>query len=186
MASFIPAAIGAGASAISSIFSRDRGKETKTQKQQRKLVDDLIASLQGNGSFNDLFQGDYDAFQKSFVDPAKSIFKNQIAPQIQQSYIASGQQRGTGLDDTLTRAGVDLDQLLNQEYMKYQQGMLDRKQNTISSILGAPQGAQPGISSGQAASLGLSGFLSQQENFGQDVYDLFNKKSEPQRKGFEQ
>ena len=189
MTAFIPMAINAAVAAGSAYLSRDKGKETKIQKQQRHLVDDLIASLQGGGSYNDLFEGDADTFQKSYVDPAKSLFKNQIAPQIQQSYIASGQQRGTGLDDTLTRAGVDLDQLLNQEFMKFQQGALDRKQNTINSILGQSQGAQPGVSGGQAAGLGASGFLSQQENIGQDIFNLFKNNqqpNQPQRQGFAQ
>jgi hypothetical protein len=187
MTAFLPAAINAAAAVGSSILSRDKGKETKIQKQKRHLIDDLLNSLQGNGSFSGLFEGDYDSFQKSFVDPAKQLFNSQIAPQIQQSYIASGQQRGTGLDDTLTRAGVDLDQLLNQEFMKFQQGALDRKQNTINSILGSGDGAQPGVSVGQAAGLGASGFLSKQDNLGQDIFNFFNKNpSQPQRQGFAQ
>src|SRR3954471_24933150 len=99
----ISAAASAGASWLGGQGSAP--KETKMQKTQRKLVDQLIASLSGSGPFSDLFNSDESVFQKSFVDPAKSLFNNQIAPQIQQQFIASGQQRGSGLDDQLLRAG---------------------------------------------------------------------------------
>ena len=87
-------------------------KETPMQAKQRELVDQLLGSLQGGGPFSSLFNVDEAGFQRSFVDPMKYKFQSQIAPQIQQQYIESGQQRGTGLDDTLTRAGVDMDQEL--------------------------------------------------------------------------
>src|SRR5688572_31554021 len=57
----------------------------------------------GQGEFSDLFNFDQDLFTKSFIEPAQAKFRNQIAPQIQQQYIASGQQRGTGLDRKSTR-----------------------------------------------------------------------------------
>jgi hypothetical protein len=157
------ALLGSGLSAIGSIggsaLSRRKPRESKTQKQKRQLVDDLLASLRGGGTFSDLFAMDDDAFQKSFVEPAKARFSGQIAPQIQQSFIASGQQRGTGLDDTLTRAGVDMDQLLNEQFMNFQQGALNRRSGGLSGILGGGEGVQPGISYGQAAREGASGFL---------------------------
>jgi len=65
-------------------------KETKTQKTKRKLVDKLIASLDGAGPYSDLYNFDQDLFNKSFIEPAKAKFRNEIAPQIQQQYIASG------------------------------------------------------------------------------------------------
>lgn len=105
MAAFIPHLINAAAAVGSSYLSRDKGtKRSKLDKNKEQLINQLLASLSGEGQFSDLFAMDENAFQKSFVDPAKSMFSNQIAPQIQQSYIASGQQRGTGLDDTLTRS----------------------------------------------------------------------------------
>lgn len=164
-------------------------KETKMQKTQRKLVDQLIASLTGQGAFSDLFNADEGAFQKSFVEPAQAMFRNQIAPQIQQQYIASGQQRGTGLDDTLTRAGVDLDSLLNQHMYQFQQDALNRKQGTINSILGAGSGAQNSPTGTQDIMSGLSGYLSSQ-GFADTASNLFKKPvgsgaAEPARKGFE-
>lgn len=183
------ALLSAGTSALGSIgggmLSNSGDSETKMQRKQRKLIDDLLASLKGNGSYNDLFQSDYDSFQKSYVDPAKSMFKNQIAPQIQQSYIASGQQRGTGLDDTLARAGVDMDQLLNQEYMKYQQGIMDRKQNTINSILGSGSGAQNPQSFASSAGQATGGYLASQgfRESSNDILDLLSNRNQ-QRKGF--
>lgn len=166
------------------------GNETKMQKTQRKLVDKLIASLNGGGPFSDLFSTDPEAFQKSFVEPAQAMFRNQIAPQIQQQSIASGQQRGTGLDDTLTRAGIDLDSLLNQHMYQFQQDALNRKQGTINSILGAGSGALNSTTGIQDAMSGLSGYLSS-EGFGNTVSNIFKKDNttannpEPPRKGFE-
>jgi hypothetical protein len=160
-ASLLAAGIGAAGSAAGGYLSGagNAAKETKMQKTQRKLVDKLIASLSGQGPYADLFAFDQDIFNKSFVEPAKAKFRNQIAPQIQQSFIASGQQRGTGLDDTLTRAGVDLDSMLNQYLYESQQGALNRKQNTIANILGMPAGAPNRPSSGQNIMSGLGGFL---------------------------
>lgn len=129
------------------LSSRGQGKESKIQKQKRKLVDDLLASLNGGGKYGDLYSTDPDVFQKSFVEPAKARFRNEIAPQIQQQYIANGQQRGTGLDDQLLRAGVDMDQLLNQHWAQQHQNAQNRKLQTINSIFGAPSGvAQPSTS----------------------------------------
>lgn len=161
-------------------------KETKLQKTQRKLIDQLIASLGGEGAFADLYKSDEGAFQKSFVEPAQAMFKNQIAPQIQQQYIASGQQRGTGLDDTLTRAGVDMDALLNQHLYQFQQDAANRKQNTINSILGSGSGAQNETSGGQDIMSALSGYLSS-PGFANTAADIFKKPAptQPERKGFE-
>lgn len=166
-------------------------KESKMQKTQRKLVDQLIASLSNKGPYSDLFNPDENAFQKSFVEPAQKMFQNQIAPQIQQQYIASGQQRGTGLDDTLTRAGVDLDSLLNQHMYNFQNDAKNRKQNTINTILGAGSGAHNAPSTSQDVMSSLGGYLSS-PGFADTTANLF-KTTAPQntpnsaapRKGFE-
>ena len=190
----IAAAITAAGSVGSAALGRRQNQETKMQKTKRELVDDLLDSLKGGGSFNDLFQADYDTFQKSYVDPAKSIFNNQIAPQIQQQYIATGQQRGTGLDDALTRAGVDLDQMLNQQYGQFQENALNRKSNAISGILGQDAGAQNPESFGQAAQQGGAAYLSSsgfQDNL-DSILDKYKTKQAPDydwgapRKGFAQ
>ena len=183
----IPAAISAaGSIAGGYLAGKSSGQETKTEKTKRHLIDQLLASLGGEGPYSDLYKTDYDSFQKSFVDPAKSLFQNQIAPNIQQQYIASGQQRGTGLDDQLLRAGVDLDQLLNQHLMEYQQGGQNRTQNTISSILGGGSGGTQNMSSGQAFKQAGAGYLSS-DSFSNSVADIFNNYSKNQttRKGFE-
>lgn len=169
-------------------------KETKMQKTQRKLVDQLVSSLTGQGPYSDLFNGDESTFQKSFVQPAQSTFRNQIAPQIQQQYIASGQQRGTGLDDQLLRAGVDLDSLLNQHMYSFQQDALNRKQNNINNILGAGSGAPNSPTGTQDLMSGASGYLSSQ-GFADTAANLFKQpnstsppafpNSLPPRKGFE-
>lgn len=185
-----PALIQAAATIGSSILSNKgkAGSETKLQRTQRKLIDQLIASLNGDGPFSNLFSADYDTFQKSFVEPAQSLFQNQIAPQIQQQYIASGQQRGTGLDDTLTRAGVDLDAMLNQQYYQFQKDALDRQIGVINSTIGAGSGAKNDTSTGQDVMSSLSGYLNS-SGFSDTVSNIFknNNLTEPQqqRKGFE-
>jgi len=160
--SFLPALISGGGALAGGIFAGQSGGqgETRMQRTQRKLIDQLIKSLGGDGPYSDLFNFDEDAFKKSFVEPAQARFRNETAPNIQQQYIASGQQRGTGLDDTLTRAGVDLDSLLNQHMMQYQEAAKGRQQSAIGSILGMGAGAQDPRSLGQSALAGAGGYLS--------------------------
>jgi len=156
----IAAGVGAAGSIGGGLLGSKGAKETKMQKTQRKLVDQLISSLGGSGPYADLYNTDENAFQKSFVQPALSQFKNQIAPAIQEQYITSGQQRGTGLDDQLLRAGVDLDSLLNQHMLEFQNQGANRKQNTINSILGGGSGAPERLSSGEAFGQSMGGYLS--------------------------
>lgn len=157
--------------------------ETKLQKQQRKLIDSLIQSLGGQGKFADLYNTSEEAFQKSFVEPAQSMFRNKIAPGIQQEYIASGQQRGTGLDDQLLRAGVDIDSMLNQYMYQNQQDALNRKQGTINSILGSGSGAANQPSGWQNLASAGAGYLSS-PGFSDNLSNLF--KNTPQNTGAQQ
>lgn len=179
-------------SGIASLFGAksQAPQETKMQKTQRKLVDQLLSSLNGNGPYSDLYNADENTFQKSFVEPAQSRFRNQIAPQIQQEYIASGQQRGTGLDDQLLRAGVDMDALLNQQMYNFQQDALNRKQGSINSILGQGPGAANETTGFQNVLGGLGGYLTS-PSFSNQFANLFSPSKStstfpiPQRKGFE-
>jgi len=176
----LTAGLKAGGSIFGGALARNP-KESQAQKMRRELLDEILASIRGEGEFSDLFNLDEDAFQKSFVDPAKARFRNQISPQIQQSFIASGQHRGTGLDDTLTRAGVDMDQLLNEQYMNFLQQGQNRKANALNSILGMSEGVQPGLSTGEKLRESAAGFLTG-EGFGESmdqILDAYNK-----RKGF--
>lgn len=185
----IAALIGAAGSIGGSLISKGGSKETKIQRSQKKLIDQLMNSVSGQGPYSDLFNMDEAAFQKSYVEPAKSRFRNQIAPQIQQEYIASGQQRGTGLDDTLARAGVDMDQLINQEYMKYQQQAQQNKMSVIQSILNQSQGAAPQQSFGQDAGQAVGGYLAS-DAFSNSVnnymYQQPNQQYGNQQQGFNQ
>jgi hypothetical protein len=175
-----PALIGAAGSIGGGLLSGlGSGKETKMQKTQRKLVDQLISSLGGQGPYSDLYNADESTFQKSFVEPAQSLFRNQIAPQIQQQYIASGQQRGTGLDDQLLRAGVDLDSLLNQHMSQFQQGALNRKENAINSILGSGSGGTQNMGTGQSLMQSAAGYLSSPA-FSDTVSNLFKQPQQQQ------
>ena len=115
------ALIGGGLGAVSGLLGSRGKKPTKTQQMQSELLDQLLASIKGQGPYSDLFNMDEKAFQKSYVEPAKQMFSGQIAPQIRESYISRGQAGGTNIEDALTRAGVDLDQMLNQSYMQFQQ-----------------------------------------------------------------
>lgn len=163
--------------------------ETRIQKRQRHLIDDLLKSLDGNGKYSSIFENDETAFNKSFKEPALSKFRNQTAPQIQQQYIASGQQRGTALDDQLLRAGVDMDSLLNQYMFDFQQKGIDRKQNAMNQILGVGAGSANPVSSGQAAAQNFGGFLNS-DSFANLSNDLFKKDTpavnspQPPRQGF--
>ncbi len=184
----ITAAVGAGGSITGGLLSgRNSGQETKMQKKKRHLIDSLLQSLGGDGEYGSLFKNDYDTFQKSFVDPAKSIFKNQIAPQIQQESIYNGQQRGTGLDDQLLRAGVDLDQLLNQHFMNFQDNGKNRMQNMLGSILGSGDGGTSNMSNKQSFAQSAGGYLSS-DNFAKSIQRIYGSEDkEPysqNRKGF--
>ena len=153
-----PPLIAAGANLFSNLGQGT--KETKMEKTKRKLVDELLRSITGEGAYSDIFGTGVEGFNKSFVEPAQARFRNQIAPGIQQQYIASGQQRGTGLDDQLLRAGVDLDEMLNQQFFNYQQNALGRKQQAINAALGQGAGAPNQTTAVQDIFSGLGGALS--------------------------
>jgi len=157
-------------------------KQTPMQEKQQELIDQLLGSLNGQGPYSNLFNVDEASFQKSYVDPMKQKFQSQIAPQIQQSFIASGQQRETGMEGNLTRAGVDMDQLLNQQYAQMQQGAMNRQSNMMGSILGMEPGAPETPSMGQAAMQGLGGYISR-GTFGKDIGNIVGSFTD--RKGFE-
>ena len=172
-----------------------RKKETGIQKKQRELVDQLLASLNGQGPYSDLFTTNEADFQRSFAEPARQRFRTQTAPDIQQSYIVGGQQRSTGLEDKLARAGIDMDTLLNKQYMDYVQGTQNRKAGAISDILGQGAGALPDQGFGEAALQGVAGYAAKPEfkksiedilaSFGQKKKDTdYDPYAQP-RKGFE-
>lgn len=154
-----PPLIAAAGNVAGGILGNPGNQETKMQKTQRKLIDDLLQSLKGGGSYSNLFASDEDTFNKSFRDPAMSRFSNVIAPGIQQQYLADGQQRGTGLDDQLLRAGVDMNQLLNQAYGGWQEAAKGRSMNALQASLGMGAGAPNPVSMGGAAMQGMGSFL---------------------------
>jgi hypothetical protein len=160
--SFIPGVVGAAGSVLGGYLgSSGTNRRSRTQKKNKRITDDILAGVAGEGPYADMFAMDQDAFQRSYVDPAKSMFENQIAPQIQQGYIASGLQRGTGLDDTLTRAGVDLDAMINSAYMDYMQNMMDRRMKGVGMAMNADVGGQR-LSSSDRWNQALGGYLTSQ------------------------
>lgn len=136
-------------------------KETPIQGQQRNIIELLMQGLSGEGPFADLFKNDEAFFQKSYVEPALSQFENKIAPQIQQQFIQSGLQRGSGLDSALTQAGIDMNQLLSQLRGQMQQGAQNRASSAISHILGQNAGV-PEQSLGEKLGQSLAGYASGQ------------------------
>ena len=170
-------------------MQREALKETKLQRTRRHLVDEVLRSLSGEGKYSELFKPNYDnadlfdpsseAFQKSFVQPALSKFKNQIAPAIQQQYVGTGQEGSSSLNDTLLRAGVDLDSMLNKYMYSFQENAKNRRQNAyegalnrqgsaISNIFGLPAGAPhtpsyQGATGGDIFSSAVGGTISSPE-----------------------
>ncbi|MEK9713880.1 MAG: hypothetical protein VW258_15050 [Thalassolituus sp.] len=178
MSAFLPlfnAAIGGIAGAASG------NKVTPDQQRRQRILDELVRSLTGEGgSFDDLFRLDDEAFQRSFVDPAKQLFRDQIAPEIQQSFIASGQQRGTGLDDQLTRAGVDLDQILNQQFAQMQENAMERKLRALGLAAQGESGVPASESAFERFLKGAAGSLtssSSGDQFGEVFSNLFSGRS---------
>lgn len=201
---FLPAIASAGTSFLSGILGKKGNEETPIQKQKRQLIDQMLASLNGEGPYSNLFQASEEDFNKSFREPALANFRNRTAPAIRGQYTggAYGQLRSdsTGIEDSLTRAGVDMDQLLNKQYLNYVQGKEANARGAIGNILGADRGAPNEQSWLNAGSQGLSGYLSS-PGFGNDLTSLlssFSQKSgapsqnslmdtyQPQREGFEQ
>lgn len=190
MAALIPAGITAVGSIISALLSRKGSQETSTQGIQRELIDELLGSLRGGGgAFGDLFTADEETFNRSVRDPALAQFKSQITPAIQQRFIGAGQGGASGLDDALTRAGVDLNQLISQSQQQFQQGAQNRRVSALSGILGAPAGALPEQSFGSAFGQGVGGFLSSPggekgaKDIGIFLQDFIKNRNAP--KGFE-
>jgi len=179
--------IGAGASLLGSFLSREKPRETPIQQQQRQLIDELLGSLHGQGPYSDLFNASEADFQRSFADPARQRFRDITTPQIQQGFIQSGLQRGTGLQDELARAGVDMDQLLNQQWMDYMQGAQNRRAGAIGQILGQGAGVAPQQSIGETLGQGFAGYLS--DGFGTDIERILKGRrdqSVPQQPVFDQ
>jgi hypothetical protein len=110
-------------------------KKTKVQQMKEMTMDDIMAGIRGEGPYAYLFNLDEDAFKRGVSDPAMARFTNEVAPQIQQQYISTGQQRGTGMEDTLARAGVDLHQQINQQYWNAQQQVNQNKLGALNSSL---------------------------------------------------
>jgi len=177
------AILAGGISSLSSVLSGvGSNKQTPDQKRKNQLLDELMASLQGYGPYSDLFNLDQAAFQQSYVDPMKQLFSSQFAPKIQQSYIAGGQQRGSGVQDTLTRAGVNMDQLLNQQYASMLQGVQQNKLNALSGMLSTNTGEQASVSPWERMAQGAGGFLAS-DQFG-DLFDqMVNKSKTPSASG---
>ena len=142
----LPSIIGALTSAAGGALNRRQTQETPIQSQQRELIDQILSSVKGQGPFSDLFNPSNEAFQKSYVEPAKQLFESQIAPRIKESFIAGGpagnaRASSTALQDSLARAGIDLDQMLNQQFAQFQQNAQNRQFNALQGILGQSPGA---------------------------------------------
>jgi hypothetical protein len=160
-----------------------------------------MASLNGDGPYSNLFTANEEDFNKSYREPALANFKNRTAPAIQAQYSGGGfgqQREGTGIQDSLARAGVDMDQLLNKAYVDYQNSAKDRQYNAMNQILGAKQGAENDSSfadqfiAGGGIGNGLDqigeGYrqyqLTKERNAQRDVMNTEMNKYKQQREGF--
>ena len=148
-----PATITALITTLGPMIAAKLGSQGPAPGQQRdeNTINEILKSISGDGKYSNLFEADYDAFQKSFVDPAMQQFRDVTAPGIQQEFIASGQQRGTGLDDTLSRAGVSMQDMLNKQYAGFQESALNRQMNALQGTLGQGQQQNTQGGFGQAA-----------------------------------
>lgn len=188
------AAASAGQGIMGSMANRSQNKATRAlnkantrfQEKKYQLIDDLMNSISGNGRFSDLFNSSEEAFQRSFVDPAKSMFRNQIAPQIQQQSIAGGMQGSSSLDDQLLRAGIDLDQMLNQQYAQFQNQGKDRAMSALGSALGVNAPYHTADNTATSALLGAgAGFLGSQSFADFATAGLSSKPKEKAKEGYE-
>jgi len=167
-----PPLIQAAGSVAGGYLSGQGGGETKQQRMNRNVAKDLINSIKGQGSYSHLFNTSEADFQKGFVQPALSRFKNQISPQIQQQFAASGQHLGSGLNDALTRAGVDLNQMINENFLQYQQGGQNRALQALGLATGQGAGAPNQLTTGESLANATGGYLSS-DAFSNSVSKLF-------------
>lgn len=153
--------IGAG------LLDRKTSGPTALQKQQRQTIDQILQGVQGQGPYASAFGGGgMDAFERGVVQPSLQRFENQIAPQIQQSFIAGGQAGGSGLQNALTQAGVNLNSLIDQQLINYMNNQQQAQRSGISSILNYSEPEQSsGFGTGLNVFKGLGGFDSFQRLF---------------------
>jgi len=177
MAQYLPAIISAISSGVGGALSGDQ--ETPMQGKQREVIDQILSSLNGDGPFSHLFNADEDTFQRSYVQPSMQRFNTQIAPQIKEKFFSSGQQGGTGMQDALTRAGVDLNSMLDQQYAQFQQRGQQNQWDAISKILSQPSGGMGPQSGGDKFMQGLGGYLTG-ESFPKTIEQLLNPKTSSQ------
>lgn len=136
----IAALIAAAGSIGGGLLGSKGPKETAIEKQQRKAIDAILEGLQGSGPYASFFQADQDAFQKSIVDPARGRFEREIVPGITRAFAAQGVERGSGIENYLTRAGVDLNDRINAQYLDFTQGAQNRGLTALMNALGASPG----------------------------------------------
>jgi len=147
-------------------------KPTKTQRNQQQLMDQLMASINGGGPYADLFNVNEDTFNKSFKEPMMNKFQNEVSPQIQQQYISSGQQRGTGMESALTRAGVNMDDMLNSHYQQMQESANSRKASALGSAMNFSGGVPNQSSWKESIGMGVAGAVAQ-PGFGDSIAGIF-------------
>lgn len=174
----IAALVQAAGSIGGGLLGSSGNKETKVQKQQRKTIDEILSSISGEGAFSNLFNADEDAFQQSVVNPLMSQFHNVVAPGIQQEFVNAGLHRGTGLDDALSRAGIDLQSNIQQAFLPFLESGQNRGLSALQSVLGAGTGAPRPLTTSQALGQSTSGFLSSQsgEKSFEKLLDLFTQR----------
>lgn len=133
---------GAGAS---SYFNSQPDKVSTLDKNQKKLLKEYINSLMGEGGqFADAFDFDpqqiRELYNQEFATPAYQQFQEEIVPSITGSFRGSNLQNSSYLGGALGRAGERVQQDLNAKLARMlydaQQNSIDRRLNSVNSILG--------------------------------------------------
>jgi len=101
--------------------------------QQKDLLNNIIQkALSGRDGFG----FDEDFFNKSFADPALRQFEQRTAPSIQQRFINQGLGSSSSLEDSLIRAGADVQGGIDQKRAELLNQALNRQLQAAGLGLG--------------------------------------------------
>jgi hypothetical protein len=155
---------------------KPKSKQLKTltplQEQLMALISEGLTK--GTGSLSDIFGGFNDqAFETRVVQPELKHFRETVLPTILEKYSGGGQAFGSGMQNALLKAGVDLEsKLAGLKYQAQQDAQRNRltglqtslgtkgfeniyKQGTTGAVPALFQGISSGI--GQAGGAAIAG-----------------------------
>jgi len=110
--------------------------------EQEKLYSSVLTGLGPNLSqaFGSMLQPQtpenlQDIFQKSYVDPAKQAFEQQIVPSIQQSFGDANAGSSSALNQALAKSASELSTSLGSQYGQLAEAGQNRQLQAISQFL---------------------------------------------------